>query len=712
MTPITNEDALQNSDPNHQEIGEMRQKSPPQSDMDRVIGLFQSGDLLKVCAELESMCHEFPDHAFAWKGLSVSRHVLGQKELALDAMTHVIRIDPGDPEAQSNLGALLQELGQSQAALVHLEEAVRLKPDYADAYFNLGNARRNLAMLQEAAHAYRVAISLKPDFGMAYCNIGLCFKDLLRPIDAEQALRKAIKVDPDDPSLYFNLGNLLESLGHSHEALRMLGEAVNRKADFSEAYTNRGVIQRSIGLLGAAESSFREAIRIAPENAELKSNLAVLLGELGESQAAEDLMREAIKHDPQQLIFRSNLLFLMSTISGGDRDRYLKEARAFGALVSDLAAKKTVHWSVEPSPCPLKIGLVGGDFRNHPVGFFIEGLARSLDSTRIELFAFPTNLLHDDLTARLVTLFKGWHPIFGMPDQAASQLIHSLGIHILIDLSGHTDHNRLGVFGYKPAPIQASWLGYWASTGVVEMDYLIGDVHVTPLSDDACFTERLYRLPETRYCYTAPDCEVEVNTLPALTNGFITFGSFNKLHKMTEEVVSVWSEILRKVPESRLLLKAGPLCDPAMRETVSQRFQDQGIESNRLCLESASSRSQYFAAYRRVDMGLDPFPFPGGNTTVDSLWMGVPVLTLEGKTLLSRQGEGITLSSGQVDWVASDKDDYVLKALRFASDLEALAEIRKNLRERVLKSPLFDTQRFATNFESAMFDLWKIRSGH
>lgn len=703
---------MQNSDPHHQEIGEMRQKSPPKSDMDRVIGLFQSGDLPRVCAELETMCHEFPDHAFAWKGLGVSRHVLGQKELALDAMSQVIRIDPGDPEAHSNLGALLQELGQPQAALKHLEEAVRLKPDYADAFFNLGNARRDLAMLHEAERAYRAAISLKPDFGMAYCNLGLCFEDLLRPINSERALRKAIELDPDEASHYFNLGNLLESLGQSHEALRLLGEAINRKSDFSEAYSNRGVIQRSIGLLGAAESSFREAIRIAPGNAEFKSSFAVLLEELGESQAAEDLMREAIAIEPQKMAFRSNLLFLMSTISGDDQNRYLQEARAFGAVVSELAPKKIVHWSVEPSPCPLKIGLVGGDFRNHPVGFFIEGLAQSLDSTRIELFAFPTNLLHDDLTARLAPFFKGWHPIFGMPDQIASQLIHSLGIHVLIDLSGHTDHNRLGVFGFKPAPIQATWLGYWASTGVVEMDYLIGDVHVTPLGDDASFTERVYRLPDSRYCYTAPDCDVEANSLPALSNGFITFGSFNKLHKMTEEVVSVWSEILRTVPESRLLLKAGPLCDPAMREKVSQRFEAQGVESHRLCLESASSRTQYFAAYRRVDLGLDPFPFPGGNTTVDSLWMGVPVLTLKGETLLSRQGEGILRAGGQVDWIASDKEDYVLKAQRFAGDLESLAELRKNLRERVLKTPLFDTQRFASNFENAMFDLWKIRSGH
>jgi predicted O-linked N-acetylglucosamine transferase (SPINDLY family) len=263
------------------------------------------------------------------------------------------------------------------------------------------------------------------------------------------------------------------------------------------------------------------------------------------------------------------------------------------------------------------------------------------------------------------------------------------------------------MFAWKPAPVQASWLGYFATTGVAAIDYLIADPWTLPPSEDAHFTEQIWRLPETRLCFTPPEADVAVSPLPALTNGHVTFGCFNNLTKMNDGVVALWSRVLQAVPGSRLRLKAKQLDEASVRASVLERFAAQGIGAERLVLEGRSRRADYLASYGQVDIGLDPFPFTGGTTSAESLWMGVPVLTLAGDRLVSRQGVGLMMNAGLADWVALDADDYVARAVAHAADLPRLAALRSGLRQQVQASPIFDAQRFAPLFEAVLRGMWR-----
>ncbi|HXA47994.1 MAG TPA: hypothetical protein VNW52_10220 [Burkholderiaceae bacterium] len=277
---------------------------------------------------------------------------------------------------------------------------------------------------------------------------------------------------------------------------------------------------------------------------------------------------------------------------------------------------------------------------------------------------------------------------------------------VLIDLSGHTAHNRLPVFAWKPAPVQVTWLGYFATTGVESIDYLIADPWTLPTSKESQFTEEIWRLPETRLCFTAPEADVKVSSLPATSSGVITFGCFNNLSKMNDAVVAVWAAILRAVPDSRLFLKSGQLSDISNHPQLIERFSIHGIDAERLILRGQSSRLDYLVAYHDVDLALDPFPYTGGTTTAEALWMGIPVLTLAGDNFLARQGVGLVMNAGLPDWIATDTDDYVNKAVQHAGNLRRLATLRSGLRKQVMDSPLFDAPRFATHFEAALREMW------
>ena len=255
--------------------------------------------------------------------------------------------------------------------------------------------------------------------------------------------------------------------------------------------------------------------------------------------------------------------------------------------------------------------------------------------------------------------------------------------------------------------MQVSWLGYFATTGVAEIDYLIADPWTLPASEECNFTEKIWRLPETRLCFTPPDEEVSVSPLPALANGYVSFGCFNNLSKMNDAVVALWSRVLHAVPGSRLFLKARQLMEASVRQSIAERFAVHGVDAARLIFEDYTPRGNYLAAYQRIDIALDPFPYPGGTTSVEALWMGVPVLTLAGERFLSRQGVGLLMNAGLPEWIATDPDDYVARAVSHASDLERLAELRRELRQQVLASPIFDAPRFARHFEAALRGMWK-----
>ena len=423
---------------------------------------------------------------------------------------------------------------------------------------------------------------------------------------------------------------------------------------------------------------------------------------------ADTCYRRALEIKSDYHNARSNTLFLLNYSSSNNPAYCFTEASQYGQVVSNKVTKQFAEWAYKKPFERLRIGFVSCDFKNHPVGYFIENLLSHLDHNAIEIFAYPTHPYTDDLTARIKPYFSAWKPLHGKTDEAAAHLIHNDCIQILIDISGHTAGNRLPMFAWKPAPVQVSWLGYCATTGLEAIDYYIADPWALPETEEKYFTEKIWRLPETYLCFTPPNLSVEISPLPALKNGYITFGSFNNLTKINEDVIALWSRVLLAVPDSRLFLKTKQLLEPSVSLNIIKSFAAYGIDSKRLILEgNISSRFDHLATYQRVDICLDPFPYSGITTSIESLWMGVPVLTLAGERFLARQGVSILKNAGIAEWIATDRDDYVARALTHTANLQHLTILRNRLRQQVLASPLFDATQFARNFEVALRGMWQ-----
>ena len=647
-----------------------------------------------------------PKFAEALCNLGHLQKRLGQFEEAEKCYREAICLKPTLIEAHNNLGNLLLALGEKDAAVTHYLEVIRLNSDYWLAHCNLGNALLELGRLTEAENSYREAIRLKPDFVEARNNLGNVLLTQGRTEEAERCYEEVIRLRPDYAAAYYNLGNLLLGLGKYSESESNYCEAIRLKPDYAEAYSNLGAVRINLNRLAEAEISCREAIRLQPHFAKAHNNLGNALLTRGRLDEAGVSYRYAIQLQPDYFEAYSNLLFSLNYIEALPILKCLEEARHFGAQASVKAKPKYSDWSINFNPEKLRIGFVSGDLGNHPVGYFLEGLVKEIDRNKVELAAYSTTGKSDELTQRIRPFFKDWVSIEGVPDQEAARLIHANAHHILIDLSGHTAHNRLPVFAYKPAPIQVTWLGYFATTGLPEIDYILANPYVIPTSEEWHFTEKVWRLPETSLCFTPPEFTVSVSNLPALANGHITFGCFNSLTKMNEAVISAWAEILKRVPHSRLFLKTRQFSDPKVVEDVLAAYAKHDILRDRLVLEGASNREEYLLAYNRVDIALDPFPFPGGTTSIEGIWMGVPVLTVKGDRFISHQGEAIASNIGLSEWISEDVNDYVDKAVRIAEDIQSLVTLRGDLRSRLLSSPLCHSKRFARYFEDAMWGMW------
>lgn len=545
-------------------------------------------------------------------------------------------------------------------------------PPHAEACFNLGLSLHRQGQLQEAISAYQQALACQPDLIQAHQNLGHAFH-LLNNLDAaSHCYQQALLLNPDAVEILNNLGNVLKDQGRLDEAIFHYERALQLNPGYSVAYNNLGNAFKELGLLDNAFASYQKALELNPDHIESISNG----------------------------------LFVLSYHPQCTPEQYLANARQYGDRVTANARPYTAWPALAHRTGRLKVGLVSGDLRSHPIGYFLESILRHLDAERIELVAYTTKPQEDDLTTRIRPCFSAWHSLTGLSDEAAAHKIHSDGIQVLLDLSGHTAHNRLPIFAWKPAPVQASWLGYFASTGLTQMDYLLADPVSVPQAHQHHFTETIVYLPDTRLCFTAPEAP-PVAPLPALQQGHITFGNFQNLSKLDDAVLSAWSSILRALPTARLRLQNAQMNSLAVRQHLQQRLANHSIADERVTLLEPGSRTAYLAAHADVDMILDTFPYPGGTTTCEALWMGVPTVTLAGTTLLARQGACLLACAGLQDWVAEDVTDYVNKAIHFASDWNALAALRRALRPQVQASVLFDAARFAGNLELALTSMWK-----
>ena len=666
--------------------------------------------------EAEASCRKAlqikPAFAEAHSNLGAILRDLGRPDEAEASCRRALQIKPDYAEAHNNLGNALRDLGQLDDAVASFHRSLEIRPYYAEAHVNLGNTLRDKGRLDEAQVSYRHALQIKPDYAEAHSNLGNALRDLSRLDEAEASYRRGLQIKPEYAEAHSNLGNTLRELARLDEAEVCCRHALQIKPDYAEAHNNLGATLRDLGRLDEAEASYRRALEINADYAEAHRNLSIALLDLGRLSEVEASCRRALEIRPDYADARSNLLFALNYSAGHDASRDLEEAREYGRRLDRTVRARFSSWQCASRPARLTVGLVSGDLRHHVVGYFLEGVLARIDPARMTLIAYPTAPQEDEMTARLRPHFARWQPLFGRSDEAAANLIHADGVHVLLDLSGHTAHNRLAVFAWKPAPVQASWLGYFATTGVAQMDYLIADAVGVPETDRAQFTETIWYLPDTRLCFTAPEVALPVAPLPALAKGHITFGCFQNLTKVGDEVLAAWAKIVAALPAARLRLQCTQLGDPAMVKRLVQRLRQHGIDPAQVAMHGIVHREAYLAAHSEVDLILDTFPYPGGTTTCEALWMGVPTLTLAGNRLLSRQGASLLSAAGLPEWVAASKTDYADKALAVARDLPKLAALRAGLREQVLASALFDAPRFACHFEQALWGMWQRWQDH
>jgi protein O-GlcNAc transferase len=633
---------------------------------------------------------------------------LKQPEQAAESYRQVVRLKPDLALAHCDLGSTLKELGNLNEAVECYQRAIEIAPMFVEAYRNLGGLFRELGRTEEAFRCYQRALQIQPDSAEILSNLALIFYDLKQFDNAIEACQHAIALNPSNALAHNNLGLSLKAIGKLDRAVTSYRSAIACDSDCASAYNNLGNALKELRRYDEAIANYRQAINRMPNFAEAYNNLGTAQSSLGQFSKAQASFKQALEVKPDYFDAHSNLL-MAANYTAQSAEWYLAEALRFGESVAKKVVSRYAAWLCEISPPRLRVGIVSGDFRNHSVGYFLESLLTQINPSKIELIAYTNNPISDDLTARIQTYFSAWKPLFTLSDQAAAALIHADGVHILIDLSGHTAKNRLPIFAWKPAPVQCTWLGLPATTGIAEIDYVLGDPIATPSEDAQHFTEKIWQMPDIYLCLSTPNKALEVNTLPALTQGYITFASFNNLSKMNDAVVALWARILIAVPTSRLLLKAHQLKDSMMVTTTLQRFAAQGIGRERLILvPPTTERSDHLSIYYQVDIGLDPFPYPGVTTSAEALWMGIPILTMQGDRFMSRTATSIVNNAGLPDWVAANEDDYVEKATHFANDLPKLAALRSGLRGQVRTSPLFDAPRFARHFEDALWGMWKI----
>lgn len=634
----------------------------------------------------------------------------GELDMAAQLFLAVLELAPQEPFANRQLGLLSMRVGDAAAAVPYFAVALGAQPDQATGWLDYIEALIQAGQHETAQQMLTLGRqhgldSLDTDRLQQALTLRMsAVPEAVAPQQSESESAPPMAEKPRSEAM-----NILFDQQRYPELEREARSLTRRKPNDGAAWKMLGLALLMQGRLRPALPCMQKAIRLLPRDVEVQNNMGLVLQELGRLGPAELSYRRAITMAPYFFSAHSNLLMLQSYSATTASSRHLLEARRFGKAVAACAGNPFRAWSCRRDAVRLRIGIVSGDLRKHPVGYFLESMLASLNQRRVELIAYPTVINVDDLTDRIAPYFSAWHPIVDKTDEAAAGMIEADGVHVLLDLAGHTADNRLSLFAWRPAPVQTTWLGYFATTGVQQMDYLLGDRFVAPLEESGAFTETLWHMPDSYLCFSPPAFDIPVSPLPALENGFVTFACFNKLNKMNDGVVDVWARVLHAVPGSRLLLRALQLSDAAVRSRTMARFAAHGIGAERLRLEGPAPRAELLAAYQQADIVLDPFPYPGGTTSMEALWMGLPIVTRCGESFLSHLGESIMHNAGLPDWIAADDDDYVAIAAKKAGDLAQLAALRGGLRAQVLASPLYDAPRFARHFEDAMWGMWRAR---
>lgn len=681
--------------------------SPPT--MEQIFGMavghFHAGRL----AEAQALCRQIlarqAANAPALSMMGMIEMRLGRIENAIELLRQAIALQPDNSDAHGNLGIILTQADWLDQAIIAFERAVALAPNSAAHHSNLGNVLTETGQLDRAIAAYQRAVSIQPRTPEFHHRLGVALRLAGRCDEALVATRQAIALNPDYAEAFNALGSVLVEEGLLTEAAAAYQKAIALQPGVPGYHSNLGRVFCKGLKFDDAVAMARRAIALQPDFPEAHRLLGDALREQGLADQAMQAYEAALAREPDHAKTLSNRAFTMLYQPGRDSAALLEAARLWAVRCADPLRASDSSFPNDRSPGRrLRVGYVSPDFRRHAVASFLLPLLRQHDPDRFEVICYSSVEKPDEVTAQLRKHATGWHDVVRLSDDRLAARIREDRIDILVDLAQHTAGNRLPAFARKPAPVQVTWLGYPGTTGLAAMDYRLTDPHLDAEGTDAFYVERSVRLPHCFWCYQPPEGTPDVSELAALAGGGITFGCLNTFRKVNPPVLLAWCALLRRMPRARLLLHAH-------RGSHRQRARDLliagGIDPARLEWIDPVSVGAYFHLYHRIDIALDPFPFTGGTTTCDALWMGVPVIGMAGRTAVGRASLSILTNAGLPEWVADNVEQYIDLAASLADDRDRLRELRRNLRARVAQSPLMDAPRFAREVEEAYIQMWQ-----
>ncbi|MGV3615621.1 MAG: tetratricopeptide repeat protein [Fimbriimonas sp.] len=726
------------------------------------VAAHQLGDADAAVGLIEGSLRVRPGNADALSNLGNARLALGDAFGAEQAYRNALQANGSHADAQYNLANLLQQMGDLVGALNAYDAAAALRPDSTHTHFNRANLLIALERPVEATVAYERVRALDPDFPSLDTNRGAAYANAERWEEALDAFQIAVAKAPNDVNALHNLGSVLNTLGLQRDAVlplerafalapgnpdtrrqliralmakdllrgRELAEAGVSGSEESEDWYLLGAVRHAMGQPKLAIESLEAALRLGSDFVLGSHHLASAYAEDGRLQEALDCYRQVIARNPGNGDAVINLGLVLKdfghvpeaiatmrrgialTDSAESHSNFIFTLCYTDELTSEHIFAESVAWADRHTPVvperpavraregrKIRIGYLSADFHNHPAGYLYQALFPLHDRSKFEIVVYANQAHGDEVSADIFASADRWHMVKNLTDEELATRVREDEIDVFVDLLGHTNNHRLKAFGLRPAPAQATWIGYFGTTGMRQMDYIICDEFVVPEAEERYYTERPARMPGCMYVFQPPKLDVPVGPLPMLAKGTPTFGCFNNTAKITPAVVALWCEVLRAIPEATMILNRWPFATAEVREHFWSLFEANGVDRARVDLRATKGRQAYFESYRDVDVMLDTFPFGGGTTTSEALWMGVPVVSLPADRLVGHMTETVVHAVGLPEILVSNPEEFVSMAIGLVGDPEGLASMRAGLREQVESSPLCDLPAFAQRLE-------------
>jgi predicted O-linked N-acetylglucosamine transferase (SPINDLY family) len=629
----------------------------------------RNGDLAEAQAGYKKVLKKCPNHFDAWHMLGVCEFQSRNYEAAVRPLKRALLLDSQSAAAHSDLGIALKALQRHDDALVCFDGAIALKPDFADAYYNRGNLLIELRRFTEAVAGFDRAIAINPQHVHAWKSRGNALYGLARFDDAIASFDDALAIAPGDAAAWTNRGEMLRCLGRLDDAFASSDRALSINAEIPEAWLLRAIIVLMKGKVADSQANCQRALAIKPDYAKAITQLGQCHMQEANPEAAVSCFDRSLAIKPDDETTLSSRIFALDFCGDGDFARH-QQARSewWRQIGSKIAAERLPRHDNDRDPARrIVLGYVSAEFRQRSAAYSFRPVLQNHDKTRFEVICYSGSPTVDAVTDSFRHSADRWRDALQWSDDRLADCIRADKVDILIDLSGHTDGNRLRTFAHKPAPIQVTAWGHATGTGLPTIDCLFSDPMLLPAEVRHLVAEQVYDLP-CAIIIEPPPAALRCSEPPVTSNGHVTYGVFSRVSKLSNAAIGVWARILRSDVTSRLLIKDHLISDVAVQNRLLENFGSHGIAPDRICLMGSTSHEEHLAAYQRIDICLDPFPHGGGVSTWEALHMGVPVLTKLGNGMASRVGGAILSAIGMTDWIATDDDQYVEIALRLTPD--------------------------------------------